>query len=226
MRSSNPKFNVADLLIRDKCDAANEQIGVEILHNLLQLPEPRISVLGGSLTKTHAWCAQEAQAFAKLCAQHGASIITGGGSGIMAAAARGALEGNPNRRALGISAHGLENAKNHDKVQHFAQVANLEMRQWLLLNFSQALVYFPGGYGTLFELSQVLALIDINQMAPVPIVLVCKKQWTPLVDWLNSLAHEELLNPAALKNVHITDSANEAFTLMQQLLRNIEAQKK
>lgn len=201
--------------------SANASV-VPPLWQLLRTHTPRVSVLGSArMMPDNYWYAQAYQ-FGKLCAQHGMTVITGGGPGIMEAAANGAFAGNPLQRPLGIGVHHLDkNFINRD--QTFAHAVNFETRQWLLLNFSCALVYFPGGVGTLFELTQALTLIDTRYMRKLPIVLVGKKHWHPLINWLTHLAtNQHLVNTKTANLMLVVNSAQEAFSAIQNACRNKE----
>jgi RNA polymerase sigma factor (sigma-70 family) len=75
-------------------------------------------------------------------------------------------------------------------------------------------VIYPGGFGTLDEMSETLTLIQTNKIHPVPLVLVNKKFWAPLIDWFKqTLLAEGLISEQDLDLFIIVDTPEEAMEL-------------
>jgi uncharacterized protein (TIGR00730 family) len=109
------------------------------------------------------------------------SIITGGSSGIMEAANRGAYEAGGNSIGLLIE---LESGQPTNKYltasigfHHFF------VRKVCLAFSAEAYIFYPGGFGTLDEFSEILTLVQTRKIKQVPIVLVGIDYWAPLVDF-------------------------------------------
>lgn len=120
---------------------------------------------------------------ARLLSQAGIAVITGGGPGIMQAANAGAKAGLGGRSVgLAIRLPVEEKANPHLDVQlnfdHFAS------RKVAFCRHSQAFLFFPGGFGTLDELGEVLTLIQCGKSPHAPVLLYDKAFWQGMLDWM------------------------------------------
>jgi uncharacterized protein (TIGR00730 family) len=109
-------------------------------------------------------------------------VMTGGGPGIMEAANRGAFD-------AGAKSIGLNITLPHEQFPNPYITPDLcfsfhyfAVRKFHFLQRACALVVFPGGYGTLDELFETLALIQTRKMLPVPVILVDEKYWRKVFD--------------------------------------------
>jgi uncharacterized protein (TIGR00730 family) len=190
--------------------------GVCGLRRMSRCAQPIITILGGAQAAKNAVYTQQAYEIAHRCSQMGMSIITGGGPGVMEAANCGARK----CYSMGITIAGIDGDYKSECAQVF-EVNSLFVRKWLLLHYSSALVFFPGGIGTVDELFEALDLIKLGKLAPVPIILVGAAYWQPLVDWYikSALAHELIKAPHA-HLFALVDSVDDAVNLI------VEHQKK
>lgn len=183
-----------------------------------KLPHPIISIFGSSKTKPTDKYAHQANHIAALLVEQGISVLTGGGPGIMEAANCGAvLKGGKSTvtTSIGISVRGLEDK--NSCVQEFFEMDYFFARKWLLTEYSSGFIVFPGGFGTLDELSDVLVLIQTQQMKKVPIVLVGKEYWQPFMDWItNDMLKHNLIKPEHIKLFSITDDPYKAFCFVRE----------
>ena len=115
--------------------------------------------------------------------KRGYAILSGGGPGIMHAANSGAMEaGAP---SIGLRAELLEEQEVTDKIfTHKLSFHFLFTRRFIMSIKSEALVFYPGGYGTLNELFDYAVHMQTNIIDTVPIICVNKKYWQGLFDWL------------------------------------------
>jgi uncharacterized protein (TIGR00730 family) len=140
-------------------------------------------------------------------ARHGRIVImTGGGPGIMEAANRGALE-------VGARSVGLNITLPHEQFPNPYITPELCFRFHYFalrkLHFAlraRALVVFPGGYGTMDELFELLTLSQTRKMPPVPIVLACETYWRKLFN-PEFLVEEGMIDPEDAELFWYADSA-------------------
>jgi uncharacterized protein (TIGR00730 family) len=80
------------------------------------------------------------------------------------------------------------------------------------LKYALAVVGYPGGFGTMDEFFEAITLIQTNKVNKVPVVLVGKKFWTPMLDWVkNTLLEDKLISPGDLDLFKLVDSSEEAM---------------
>lgn len=182
-----------------------------------KLSHPMISIFGSSKISPTDKYVQEANQIAGLLVDQGMSVLTGGGPGIMQGANQGAIRplAIDEVRSIGIGVRGLHEAKN-TYVQEYFELDYFFARKWLLTQYSKGFIVFPGGFGTIDELSEVLTLIQTNQMKKVPIVLIGKEFWQPFMQWVTgeALVHG-LVKPEHVKLFSVTDDPYKAFCFVR-----------
>lgn len=138
-------------------------------------------------------------------------VATGGGPGIMEAANRGAFD-------VGAKSIGLNITLPHEQYPNPYITPGLcfrfhyfAIRKLHFLLRTRALVVFPGGYGTLDELFETLALIQTRKIEPVPVVLVDEAWWRRVFD-AEFLVDEGVIDPEDRELFWFADSAQEAWS--------------
>ena len=194
---------------------------------LTKLPQPAVTIFGSSRLPEDSPYAKSAMALAKKLALKRFSIITGGGPGIMVSANKGAFEAAKKlnlkykdgsklvyESSLGIGLTRLTTEKFRNEYIHdYIEMEHFFSRKWLLVRYANAFVAFPGGFGTMDELSEVLTLIQTERMKKMPIVLFGKSYWEKLRDFVqenmlkNNLISQEDRNLITL----MTDDVDEAY---------------
>lgn len=182
------------------------------LWQIFRLRTPRVTFFGGGkVALTDRW-ALDARALAKKCVEHDISLITGGGFGIMEAAALGAQDASRRGvQCLGIGVFGVDPCV--PKIyEAFVRVKQLIERKWLMLHFSCTCVVFPGGVGTYNEFAEILTLIDMELMRRVPFILYGKDYWQPVLTWVkeNGVA-QGLVSPELINYIVLVDDVDAAF---------------
>jgi uncharacterized protein (TIGR00730 family) len=144
--------------------------------------------------------------------------LTGGGPGIMEAANRGAAEGGALSVGLNIELPNQQEAENH----YATRALNFRyffVRKTMLVKYSSAFVFFPGGFGTLDELFEALTLIQTEKIQNFPVVLMGAAFWEGLIDWLRqAMVGGNTLAPTDLDLFQITDDPEKALDYVTRKL--------
>lgn len=193
----------------------------EFIKGFDQLSEigPCISIFGSARTDSLHKYYKSASELAYLCTQNGYGVISGGGPGIMEAVNFGAYE--TDQISVGLKIQLPFEAKENDYIDELVDCRYFFTRKVFFLKYSQAFVAFPGGFGTLDELFETLTLIQTGHMRKVPVVLVGKDYWNPMLDWIKEtmLKEEGNISEEDLDLFKIVDTAREA---MDYILDNID----
>lgn len=121
-------------------------------------------------------------------------VMTGGGPGIMEAANRGAFDANAKTVGLNISLPHEQYPNPYISPELCLSFRYFALRKMHFLMRAKALVAFPGGYGTLDELFEVLALIQTRKIMPIPVVLVGEGYWRSAINF-DFLVEEGTIDP-------------------------------
>lgn len=201
-------------------------VNLQLLYGVWRIsgfPKPLVSIFGGSRLKENdrymEWANELAQRFVDV----DISVITGGGPGIMEAANCGAVYSKKGKgRSIGIGVKDLGEARNVC-TKDYMEFDYFFARKWLLIQYSAAYIFFPGGFGTLDELFEILTLIQTRKIIRHPIVLVGSEFWNPLLDWVDKEPIHHEFTEALTKNlVVISDDLDEIFSLVKK--KSFEAQ--
>jgi uncharacterized protein (TIGR00730 family) len=203
------------------CEPAAAGRKVEALRATLAA-DPSSTELGRRLAiaerihaKSHFY--EVAREFGRLVggANHGASkhhtvIMTGGGPGMMEAANRGSFD-------VGSKSVGLNISLPHEQYPNPYVTPDLcfsfhyfALRKLHFLLRAKALVAFPGGYGTLDELFEVLTLVQTRKIKPIPVVLVGEAYWRRAVD-IDFLVDEGVIDPEDRDLFWFAETAQEIW---------------
>lgn len=170
---------------------------------------PCVSVFGSARTPEDNEWYIEARKFGKLMAESNIGVISGGGPGIMEAANRGCQEAGGTSVGVGIELP--FEAEMNPYINVGVENRYFFTRKVMFMKYSQGYVVFPGGLGTLDELFEALTLIQCGHVHQQPIVLVGKKYWEGLIDWLQEMvAVSGRMSQKDFDLFRIVDSAEEA----------------
>ena len=161
---------------------------------------------------------EQARQFGRIVATQGAAmparermyVCTGGGPGIMEAANRGASE-------VGALTVGLNIALPHEQAGNPYLTPSLSfkfhyfaLRKMHFMMRAKAMVAFPGGFGTLDELFEVITLVQTKKSKPIPIILFGSEYWRRLLN-LDVLVEEGAISPEDLNLFQYTDDPQETW---------------
>jgi len=137
-------------------------------------------------------------------------VCTGGGPGIMEAANRGASEARGRNVGLTISLPREEGVNPHVTRELAFHFHYFFMRKFWLAYMTKALIVFPGGYGTLDELFEMLTLVQTRRLTkPMPIVLFGNEYWKEVINF-DALVRHGTIDAKDVDLVYRTDSVDEA----------------
>src|SRR3989344_2403932 len=173
-----------------------------------------VSFFGSARFKEGDRWYEEARVLANLLSKEGFSIVTGGGPGIMEAANRGAMEGQSESIGLNIQLPYEQRANPYGK--HGIGFHYFFVRKLMLSYAARAYIFFPGGFGTLDEVFEILTLIQTKKVSgKIPIILVGREFWAPIHIWLQEEISEkyQAIDKEDLNLYTIVDTAQEAFEI-------------
>lgn len=140
-----------------------------------------VTIFGSARLKEGDKYYEEARRLGGLLAQKNITVITGGGPGIMEAGNRGAFEQKGESIGLNIE---LPFEQMGNSYTTKASTFNyFFVRKVMLVHHARAFVIYPGGFGTMDELFEVLTLVQTKKIKPYPMILVGTSFWSGLLDW-------------------------------------------
>jgi len=172
----------------------------------------------------HVRLYQASREFARIASNRGGAIAphhrwrdnviaTGGGGGIMEAANRGAAEAGAPSIGFNISLPKEQQPNAFSTPELTFRFHYFAMRKMHMAMRANALVVFPGGFGTLDELFEILTLVQTRKAPPVPIVLFDESYWRRVIDF-DVLVAEQMVDRAEVALLDYADSPEEAWQVL------------
>lgn len=174
---------------------------------------PCVSVFGSARTKKTAKHYKMAVEVSQRLVEEGYGVITGGGPGIMEAANKGAKAGGG--RSVGLNIE-LPHEQGHNPFIDTDKVINFHyffVRKVALVKYAQAFIFFPGGFGTMDEVFEVMTLVQTKKIDRIPLVFIGKSYWGGLLKWINGtmLNRHGYINSKDLDLFLLTNDVEEAI---------------
>jgi uncharacterized protein (TIGR00730 family) len=170
--------------------------------------ERGVTVFGSARTRPEDPDYELARAVARRLGRQGFAIITGGGPGIMEAANRGARDAGALSIGLAIQLPFEEYVNEYLDLS--LEFRNFFTRKVMFVRYAAAYVIFPGGFGTLDELFELLTLMQTAKVHSRPVVLVRGSYWEPLLVWLRDTVQAEgKISPGDLDLLVLADGEEE-----------------
>ena len=178
---------------------------------------PCVCIYGSArFTEEHKYYKQTQELAGKI-AKLGVSIMTGGGPGIMEAGNRGAKRAGGKSVGLNIYLPHEQKGNIYIDADKLITFDYFFVRKVMFIKYSQGFVIMPGGFGTIDELSEALTLIQTKKIGRFPIVLVGKKFWGGLVDWIKiTLLTEKMISEEDLDLFNVVDTPKEAVKVIDE----------
>lgn len=172
----------------------------------------------------HSQYYQTAREFARIASEQGGAlgpknrwrenvIATGGGPGIMEAANRGAHEAGAPSVGFNISLPQEQQPNRYVTPELCFRFHYFAMRKMHLAMRANALAIFPGGFGTLDELFEILTLQQTRKAPPAPIVLFGKEYWNRLINF-RMLVEEGMISRQDLQLFEFVETAQEGWAAL------------
>jgi uncharacterized protein (TIGR00730 family) len=169
----------------------------------------------------------QARAFARLVAQYSRQcpaserlfICTGGGPGIMEAANRGAHDEGALSVGLNIALPHEQSGNPYVSPELNFKFHYFALRKMHFMMRAKALVAFPGGFGTLDELFEVLTLVQTVKAQPVPILLYGTDYWKRLINF-DVLVEDGMISPQDLDLFEYVDEPEQAWACIERVLQS------
>jgi uncharacterized protein (TIGR00730 family) len=178
-----------------------------------RIDRPGVTIFGSARISEENPIYAHARHTARLFAEAGFAVVTGGGPGTMEAANRGAREGSGLSVGFNISLPHEQDMNEY--VDIGVTFDHFYVRKVMLVRAAEGFVLFPGGFGTLDELFEALTLIQTEKVREFPVVLVGRDHWSGLVEWLQErLLAEGMISPEDEELLYLTDEPVDAVRLV------------
>ncbi len=204
------KLSLADL---ERANAYAKDLG-RGLQMVRSFPQG-VTIFGSArLPQDNIYC-QMAFELGHLLAENGHTVITGGGPGIMEAASHGAYE--IGGRTVGFN---IKLAHEQHPNPYLTECITFEYffaRKVSLAMAAKVFAFFPGGFGTMDELSEILCLMQEKKMPTMPVFLVGKKYWKSFDDVIQVMTSNKLINVLDTDIFKITDEVGEVVAAANKI---------
>ncbi|EKK8810746.1 TIGR00730 family Rossman fold protein [Campylobacter jejuni] len=200
----------------------NEKISQD-LEKFANIPNLKnaVTFFGSARLKEDNFYYQQAKILAQKCAQNGFCVISGGGGGIMRAANEGAFSQKNNTNSMssvGFNIFLPHEQKLNNFVEYNITFESLAIRKMALIEKSLAFVIFPGGFGTLDELCEILTLKQLEFKKDVPIILFGSEFWRGFDEFVrNSLLKLEVISKGDELKYKITDDLDFIINTLKEI---------
>ncbi|MBU1370152.1 MAG: TIGR00730 family Rossman fold protein [Bacteroidetes bacterium] len=181
---------------------------------------PCVAIFGSARTKPDNPYYRLTEEIAYLLTKKGFGIITGGGPGIMEAGNKGAHFAGGKSVGVNIELPFEQRPNPFIDPDKFLEFDYFFVRKVMFMRYSQGYIVLPGGFGTLDELFEAITLIQTQKLVKFPIVMVGKKYWEGLIDWIKQRMLEEgNIHEDDLEIFRLVDTAEDAVAIIEEFYR-------
>lgn len=178
-----------------------------------------VAIFGSArVNEAHMWY-KEAVDLGKKLADNGFAVITEGGPGIMQAANQGASQSKaPNKgESIGFNIKFGRVVRSNPFVKKAVDFHYFFVRNLMVSYSARSYIFFPGGLGTLDNLTGLVTLIQTKKITKTPVILIGKEFWQPVDAWIKRtmLGPFQTISPEDVNLYTIVDSAEEAFNIVK-----------
>ncbi len=155
---------------------------------------------------------------ARVFSHNGYAVMTGAGKGIMEAANRGAYESGG--ESIGLNILIPKKQLPNKYIKTLLEFRYFFCRKVMFAKYSKAFLVFPGGYGTLDELFESLALIQTEKTEKFPVILFEQRYWKDLFDWVKKdLLQQNMLDKKDLRLFQIAETPQDALQIVEKFYK-------
>jgi len=178
----------------------------------------RVAIFGSARTKPGQKIYQQVFELAKEIGKHKFDVVTGGGPGMMEAAAAGHQSGDPSDTSdsigLNIKLPMEQYINKHIEIKKDFNKFSGRLDHFMAL--SSVVIVVPGGIGTCLELFYTWQLVQVKHICPIPIILI-GDMWKNLIEWVkDNLLAEETISPEDLDNIYVVKNNEEAMKIIMK----------
>ena len=178
---------------------------------------PCISIFGSARTHANHPTYLLTVEIAKAISELGYGIISGGGPGIMEAANKGAQEANGVSVGLNIELPFEQKSNPYIDQDKLIDFQYFFVRKVMFVKYAQGFVVMPGGVGTLDELFEAFTLLQTSKVNKFPIILVGRKYWEGLINWIkDKLLRENNISAEDLELFEVVDTKEEVMDCLNR----------
>lgn len=175
-----------------------------------------ICVFGSARIKPGHKYYKMAEKTAYLLSKKGYSIVTGAGPGIMEAANKGAF--NAKGPSIGLNIALPKEQKPNPYINKLIEFRYFFVRKVLFTKYTKAFVVFPGGFGTMDELTEAITLIQTHRIDPFPVILFGEDYWKDLLEWMKkSVLKEECITMDDLSIMKIAHTPEDVIKYLDKM---------
>ena len=176
---------------------------------------PSISIFGSARTEESDPYYKKTVEIASMISEMGFGIISGAGPGIMEAANKGAKLAKGKSIGLRINLPFEQFTNEYVDDEYLLKFDYFFVRKLMFQKYSQGFIVMPGGYGTLDELFNALTLIQTKKSKLFPIILVGKKHYEPLFNWIKgTLAENKLISSEDIDLINLVEEKEEVKQIL------------
>ncbi|MBW1903238.1 MAG: TIGR00730 family Rossman fold protein [Deltaproteobacteria bacterium] len=209
------QYLVDDLTLNDSWRMFH--IMAEFVEGFETLPEvyPAVTIFGSARAKPQSKNYKITVTLARLLAENGFNVVSGGGPGIMEAANKGAAEAGG--KSVGLHIHLPEEQKPNRYANIQLEFNYFFIRKVMFVKYAVAYIIMPGGFGTLDELFEALTLIQTKRIKYFPIILIDSGYWQGLLDWAkNTMLKENNISESDFEIFNIVDTPEDAVRIIKR----------
>lgn len=188
--TNGDKFTVKslDLIAKHKSETMDREF--KSGYDMVMKYPKSVSILGSAILKPDNEFYKKAESLAgRIARELKYAVVTGGGPGIMEAANKGAYEAGGSSVGYAIR---LPNEQYVNKyLTDWVTFEYFFTRKTMIYCSAEAYIYFPGGFGTMDELFEILTLIKTGKMPQTPVILVGRDFWQPLLNFIENELYED-----------------------------------